>query len=120
MRLKFTPTVIGRQMIRLKVAPEVSEQDFTNAVQLADTGNYTVVVANSAGSVISNAAILTVTAIAPTITTQPQSQPVNVGVSVTFSVGVSGTAPFTYQWYRMPARTSTGRSIPARESMAMA
>ena len=33
-RLKFTPTVIGRQMVRLKVAPEVSEQDFTNAVQL--------------------------------------------------------------------------------------
>ncbi|HSW45407.1 MAG TPA: type II and III secretion system protein family protein [Phycisphaerae bacterium] len=34
-RLKFTPTAIGRQMIRLKVAPEVSEQDFTSAVQLA-------------------------------------------------------------------------------------
>jgi pilus assembly protein CpaC len=34
-RLKFTPTVIGRQMIRLQVTPEVSEQDFTNAVQLA-------------------------------------------------------------------------------------
>ncbi len=34
-RLKFTPTVIGRQMIRLKVTPEVSEQDMTAAVQLA-------------------------------------------------------------------------------------
>ncbi len=38
-RLKFTPTVIGRQMVRLKVTPEVSEQDFTNAIQL---GGYVV------------------------------------------------------------------------------
>jgi len=34
-RLSFTPTVIGRQMIRLKVSPEVSEPDFTTAVQFA-------------------------------------------------------------------------------------
>ena len=33
-RLRFTPTVIGRQMIRLNVRPEVSERDFTNAVSL--------------------------------------------------------------------------------------
>jgi pilus assembly protein CpaC len=33
-KLEFTPTVIGRQMIRLAVAPEVSDVDFTNAVRL--------------------------------------------------------------------------------------
>lgn len=33
-RLRFAPTVIGRQMIRLRVAPEVSDLDFTNAVTL--------------------------------------------------------------------------------------
>jgi len=33
-RLRFTPTVIGRQMIRLSVRPEVSDRDFTNAVSL--------------------------------------------------------------------------------------
>lgn len=33
-RLKFLPTVIGRQMIRLNVMPEVSERDFSNAVNL--------------------------------------------------------------------------------------
>ncbi len=32
-RLTFTPTVIGHDRIRLQVAPEVSEQDFANAVQ---------------------------------------------------------------------------------------
>jgi pilus assembly protein CpaC len=34
-RLTFQPTVIGRQMIRLKVEPEVSELDFTTAVTLS-------------------------------------------------------------------------------------
>jgi len=33
-RLNFTPTVLPGQRIRLKVAPEVSELDFTSAVQL--------------------------------------------------------------------------------------
>jgi YVTN family beta-propeller protein len=39
-----------------------------------------------------------VTATAPTITAQPQSQTANVGASVTFSVSAGGTAPFGYQW----------------------
>jgi len=34
-RLSFTPTVIGRQMVRLNIAPEVSEPDFTTSVQFA-------------------------------------------------------------------------------------
>jgi pilus assembly protein CpaC len=34
-RLNFTPTVIGNEMIRLHVEPEVSELDFTNAVQVS-------------------------------------------------------------------------------------
>jgi hypothetical protein len=36
---------------------------------------------------------------APAITAQPASLDVNLGQNATFSVGVSGTAPFTYQWY---------------------
>ncbi|MDP2875274.1 MAG: Ig-like domain-containing protein, partial [Holophaga sp.] len=43
---------------------------------------------------------LTGTASAPTITTQPASLTVNTGQAATFSVVASGTAPFTYQWYR--------------------
>lgn len=34
-RLRFTPTVMGPDLIRLRVAPEVSEPDFTTAVQFA-------------------------------------------------------------------------------------
>ncbi|WP_057433519.1 type II and III secretion system protein family protein [Pseudomonas syringae] len=36
-RLTLTPTVIGKSRIALKVAPEVSELDFTNAVNIAGT-----------------------------------------------------------------------------------
>ena len=36
-RLTLTPTVVGRDRIMLKVAPEVSELDYTNAVNIAGT-----------------------------------------------------------------------------------
>ena len=36
----------------------------------------------------------------PTITMQPQSQTVTAGATVTFTVGISGTGPFGYQWLR--------------------
>ena len=68
-------------------------------VQAADAGSYTVLVTNSAGSVTSSAAILTViTATPPSITTQPQSQTVIAGQSASFSVAATGTAPLSYQW----------------------
>lgn len=37
-------------------------------------------------------------ALPPTITTQPQSQTVNAGAPVSFTVGATGTAPLSYQW----------------------
>ncbi len=40
------------------------------------------------------------TSSAPTITTPPQSQTVNVGANVTFSVQAGGTPPLTFQWSR--------------------
>lgn len=38
------------------------------------------------------------TAVAPSITTQPQSQTIAEGASVVFSVGIDGSAPLTVQW----------------------
>lgn len=73
-----------------------------SAVSASDAGSYDVVVSNTAGSVTSSAATLTVTtasgAVAPTITTQPLSQSVAVGGSVSLTVAASGTAPLSYQW----------------------
>jgi hypothetical protein len=80
-------------------------------VQDADAGTYTVVVTNSATSVTSSGAILTVTDIVPTITTPPASQSANTGDTVTFSVVAAGTPPFSYQWRKdgngLPGATSS-------------
>ncbi len=61
---------------------------------------FSVVVTNSAGSVTSSNATLTVTtaAVAPSITAQPANQSVAAGQTATFSVTASGTAPLSYQW----------------------
>ncbi len=96
----------------------------TPATTATDNGSkFVVTVSNSAGSVTSIAAILTVNAptVAPTITTQPNSQTITAGQTATFSVSASGTAPLGYQWakngaaisgatgasYTTPATTST-------------
>ena len=68
-------------------------------VQEADAGSYTVTVTNGAGSLTSNPATLTVIT-PPSITTHPASQTVNAGQAVNFSVAVSGTSPFNYQWQK--------------------
>ena len=67
-------------------------------VQLADATNYTVVVTNYLGTVTSSNATLTVV-VPVTLTTQPVSQTVDAGTDVTFTVGATGSLPFTYQWW---------------------
>jgi len=81
-----------------------------------------VVVSNTAGSVTSNAATLTVSAasVAPSITTQPASQTVTAGQTASFSVAASGTAPLSYQWNRngtaVSGATSSSYTTPATTS----
>ena len=63
---------------------------------------YSVVVSNSAGTVTSNEARLTVTAtaVAPSINTQPAAQTVTEGQTASFSVEATGTGPLAYQWQK--------------------
>ncbi|MET0649767.1 MAG: immunoglobulin domain-containing protein [Pyrinomonadaceae bacterium] len=68
-------------------------------VQDGDAGTYAVVVSNAAGSATSGGAILTVIT-PPTITTQPAAQSAPLGSSVSFTVAVGGTSPFSYQWQK--------------------
>lgn len=68
----------------------------TNVV-LTNSGAYTVVVTNAGGSITSAPAWLTIIG-APSITNQPASQIVNLGANVTFTTGVAGTGPLTFQW----------------------
>lgn len=71
----------------------------TPATTGADNGSaFDVIVSNSAGTVTSNPATLTVTGTAPAITSQPQGQTVVAGQKATFSVTATGTAPLSYQW----------------------
>lgn len=93
-RLGSTP-IVGANSPVLKLS----------AVDNSQAGNYSVVVSNSAGSEVSNAATLTVSAgspaaSAPTIVTQPTAVTVDAGNTATFAVGVAGTAPYSYQWFK--------------------
>jgi hypothetical protein len=81
-----------------------------NNVQTSDAATYTAIVTNSAGSVSSSGAVLTVTAsTAPAITTQPQSHTIATGSSVVLSVGATGGG-LTYQWTKgtTPISGATG------------
>jgi len=70
------------------------------AAASADSGNYTVTISNSVGSITSNTAILSVNqvVVSPVITTQPVSQSVITGSAVLLSVGTTGSS-MSYQWY---------------------
>jgi beta-galactosidase len=78
-----------------------TSSSFTTAVlTAANSGDsYAVVVSNPVNSVTSSAAALTVNpAVAPGITQQPVSLSVLANDPAAFTVGVSGSSPFTYQW----------------------
>ena len=70
----------------------------------SDAGTYAVTVTNSAGMTTSDTAILSVATTAapqpPVFVTQPTSQSVTTGASVTFTVVVSSTTAVTYQWQK--------------------
>src|ERR1700722_2966655 len=92
----------------------------TPATAASDNGStFDVVVSNSASSVTSAAAALTVN-VPPSITTQPVSQTVTVGQTATFSVVAAGTAPLSYQWQKngsnIAGATSASYKTPSTTS----
>jgi hypothetical protein len=95
----------------------------TPATQASDSGaKFSVVVSNGAGNVTSAEATLTVTTapIAPAITAQPASASVTAGMTATFSVSASGTAPLNYQWHKngtaIAGATSASYTTPATQA----
>jgi len=67
-------------------------------VALSAAGTYSVVASNSAGSVTSNGALLSVSGSAPAFTLQPSSQVINAGQTFTLTVAVTGTPAPGLQW----------------------
>ena len=80
------------------IAAATNSSYTTNNVQLADSGSHFVcVISNAYGSVTSSIAALTV-GLPPSISLEPTNVSVLLGGTAIFSVGVSGTGPFSYQW----------------------
>lgn len=83
------------------IAGATSASFTTGPTSLANHGErFRVQVSNSAGSVISQAQLLTVTAaqVAPAISQQPQDQSVAAGQTVTLTSAADGTPSPTLQW----------------------
>jgi len=82
-----------------------------SAVEVTNSGNYTVIVTNIAGSVTSSNAVLTVTNFATVISPQPTSQTVGVGSTVEFSIGGQAQTPFFLQWLKNGTNLVDGTNI---------
>ena len=89
----FNGTLVGSPA----TGTNISSYALTN-VGTNQAGNYSVEVINGYGSLMSSNAVLTVKVFPPIIGLQPSSQSVMMGSSALFSVSVSGTVPFHYQW----------------------
>src|SRR5262249_26881542 len=83
-------------------------------VDTPNAGNYTVIIANSFGSVTSSVAAL-VLLYPPTVTIQPQSVMVPATFPAALTISATGTAPLGYQWrfYRtnLPGVTGTSYTV---------
>lgn len=91
----------------------------TGATTTAMSGErYRVVVSNSAGSVTSSAAVLTVnpTPAAAAFTTQPTNQSVTVGSAAAFTAVATGTPTPTLQWQRSTDSGATYANIAGATS----
>lgn len=101
--------------------PGATQATYTLAATTETDGGaqFSVVVSNSAGSITSSTAILTVKqqVLAPSITVQPQSASAQDGGSATLSVVATGTEPLSYQWVRngqaIDGATAADYSTPA-------
>jgi len=105
------------------ISGAISSSYTAPATTSADNGaRFTVVVSNTAGSVTSSAATLTVNTapVAPSISTQPASQTVTAVQTASFSVTATGTAPLSYQWNKngtaISGATSSSYTTPATTS----
>ena len=77
---------------------DATSQTYNTGALVEDT-SYWVKVTNLAGSINSETVAVTINR-PPTIASQPTSQTIITGSTATLTVSATGSAPFTYQWYR--------------------
>lgn len=82
-----------------------------------DSANYTLRVSNDSGGARTSSVARLIVRDAPVVTAPLQSLYRTAGQSATFSVGVVGVAPISYQWSKdgvsIPGATGTSYTIPA-------
>ena len=88
------------------------------SVSASDAANYSVTITNTAGSIASSTASLTVLS-PPVILTQPANASVLAGGNVSFSVTASGTAPLAYQWLKNGVALANGGNITGATSTTL-
>lgn len=98
--------------------PDTNSNKLTIAnVKASDAGSYDVIVSNSVGTVVSQAATLTVTGSPITITEQPRDATVGIGTSTALFVVASASVPISYQWHKdgvaIPGATGARLEIPS-------
>lgn len=83
----------------LNLSKQTNDTLVIENVQVADAGDYQVLVTDLFGSTLSRAAKLTVF-VAPVITTQPARVAVSLGTNASFCVEATGSVPLRFQWRR--------------------
>lgn len=93
---------------------------YKNSATTADSGNYTVIATNPAGSATSPVIKVTVNPpVPPSITVPPANVSVSQGNPAQFGVTALGTYPFTFQWMKngtpITGATSQTYEVPATQ-----
>ena len=84
-----------------------------------DSGGFSVVVANQGGAITSSVA--TVTVLLPLkFTMQASNRAVRLGTNTFFRAAVSGTAPFTFQWFKDSSPITNGGDFSGVNSNILA
>ncbi len=94
------------------ISGATSSSYFVSTVHASDAGAYSVLVFNSAGSINSSIAQLTVIS-PPSIIQSPASQTVAIGATAMFTVVAGGSTPLRYQWLKdgRPISSATSTSL---------
>ncbi len=105
------PLLFQWQKNGANISGATSSSYTTPPVVAAESGSaFRCVVSNTAGTVTSNSATLTVSYVAPAIAQEPASQTVQTGKSATFSVTATGSLPINYQWKKNGANIAGATS----------
>lgn len=103
--ISLSATVVGSQPMSyiwrkdgVPLGANGSSYSKYSPVTPADSGTYTLTVANVAGTATATVAITVAPAAAPTITGLPATLSVSYGNSISLNPSVSGSSPIRYQW----------------------